>query len=227
MENRRQFFKKSLGFIAGAGILFSPIASFVQRVYGEAKRIILPKGTRRETLVQKNPKSLDTRNLEVTPLKDFETMGITDYEVDLAQWRLIVEGAVGEPLRLTYEEIKALPSMEKEVLLICPGFFAIHGRWKGIAMDRLLQKARMDKGVTHVIFSGPEGRYEKVDSFPIDEILTGKVFLAYGINGKSLPRKHGFPLRIVAEDHYGGEWVKYVYKVRVENKNSTSKRENS
>jgi DMSO/TMAO reductase YedYZ molybdopterin-dependent catalytic subunit len=154
----------------------------------------------------------------VTPLKDFETMGITDYEVDLAQWRLIVKGAVGEPLKLTYGEVKAFPPMGKEVLLICPGFFAYHGRWKGIAMERLLERAKVDKGATHVTFSGPEGKHEMVESFPIDEIRAGKIFLAYEVNGNPLPRKHGFPLRIVAEDHYGGEWVKYVYKVTVENK---------
>ena len=28
-----------------------------------------------------------------------------------------------------------------------------------------------------------------------------------------LPRKHGFPLRVVAEDHYGSVWIKYVHKV--------------
>jgi sulfoxide reductase catalytic subunit YedY len=41
----------------------------------------------------------------------------------------MVKGAIRAPLSLTYGEVKALPSMEKEILLICPGFFAIHGRW--------------------------------------------------------------------------------------------------
>ena len=48
------------------------------------------------------------------------------------------------------------------------------------------------------------------------DILSDKVFLAYEVNGKALPRKHGFPLRVVAEDHYGSEWVKYVDKITVE-----------
>ncbi|MCF8127740.1 MAG: molybdopterin-dependent oxidoreductase [Deltaproteobacteria bacterium] len=215
MENRRQFLKKSLGFMGGAGIFFLPLGAFVQRVYGKAKKVILPKGTKRNSLIQKNPKSLDTRNLEITPIEDFETMGITDYKVDLSKWRLIVEGAVKEPLEFTYEEINKLPSMEKEVLLICPGFFALHGRWKGIAMEHFLRKVKMEEGATHVTFYGPEGSYEKVELFPIDDIRKGKVFLAYGVNGKPLPQKHGFPLRIVAQDRYGGEWVKYVYKATV------------
>lgn len=56
--------------------------------------------------------------------------------------------------------------------------------------------------------------------------LASFVKRAYEVNGEPLPRKHGFPLRIVAEDRYGSEWVKYVYKVTVENKNLTSKKKN-
>ncbi len=66
-------------------------------------------------------------------------------------------------------------------------------------MGRLLEKAKVDKGVTHVTFSGPNGEYER--SFPIGDILSDKVFLAYGVNGQTLPKKHGFPLRVVAEDY--------------------------
>jgi len=46
--------------------------------------------------------------------------------------------------------------------------------------------------------------------------LADTVFLAYGVNGKTLPQKHGFPLRVVAEDTYGSDWVKYVYGLEVE-----------
>jgi sulfoxide reductase catalytic subunit YedY len=227
MEYRRQFIKKMLGFMAGAGVLFSPLSLFVRRVYGNAKRILLPRGTKMDSLIQKDPKSFDTRNLGVTPLKDFETMGITDYEVDLAKWRLLVEGAVQEPLRLTYEEVKSIPSMERKVLLICPGFFAYHGRWKGLAVERLLERAGMDEKATYVTLAGPEGEHEMVESYSINEIRTGKIFLAYEVNGRPLPRKHGFPLRVVAEDRYGLEWVKYVYKVTVEKKNATSRKAKS
>ncbi|MDY7036002.1 MAG: molybdopterin-dependent oxidoreductase [Thermodesulfobacteriota bacterium] len=227
MENRRQFFRKSLGIIAGIGIFFSPLALFIRNLCGEAKRIILPKGTKKGTLIQRDPKTLDTRNLELTPLKDFRTMGTTDYKTGLSKWRLIVEGSVKTPLKLKYEEVKALPSIEKNVLLICPGVFVNHGRWKGVDMQSLLQKAKIDKSATRVTFSGPEGELEKVDSFSIDEVRAGKIFLAYEVNGRPLPRQHGFPLRLVAEDHYGSVWVKYVHRVNVENKNLTSERGNS
>ena len=78
---------------------------------------------------------------------------------------------------------------------------------------KLLEIARVGPDVTHVSVSGPSGRYEKSERFPLEDILSDKVFLAYRVNGQTLPKKHGFPLRLVAEGYYGGDWVKYVSKV--------------
>jgi DMSO/TMAO reductase YedYZ molybdopterin-dependent catalytic subunit len=216
MNKRRQFLKISIGLLAGIGPLLSPLFSSVQWVYAKAKKIILPKGTRRESLINKNPATLDTRNLGITPLKDFGTMGISDLDVKSDEWRLEVAGRMKKKLALTYPEILAFPSIEKKILLICPGFFANHGRWKGISMKALLEKAGVERNVTHVVFAGPKGPYEKVQQFPIKDVLADKVFLAYGVNGEPLPRKHGFPLRVVGEDYYGFNWVKYVYKMTVQ-----------
>jgi DMSO/TMAO reductase YedYZ molybdopterin-dependent catalytic subunit len=216
MEGRREFIRTMSGFIASGFVVLSPFFSFVRSGYAKVRRIILPRDTKRESLTRKNPASLDTRNLPVTPLEDFGTMGEVNHETDLSSWRLGVKGHVEAPLDLTYSQILDLPSVERKVLLICPGFFANHGRWKGLDMGPLLEKAKVKPGAAHVIFSGPEGSGEKAERFSIEEIRANRVFLAYGINGKTLPRKHGFPLRVVAEDHYGGVWVKYVYNMQVE-----------
>jgi DMSO/TMAO reductase YedYZ molybdopterin-dependent catalytic subunit len=213
MNRRREFLRVSIGFLASMGLLLSPLFSAVQSAYAKAKKTILPKGTKRESLIYKNPRLLDTRNLETTALEDFGTMGMSDHEVNLNEWRLEVTGRLKTPLRLTYSEILASPSVEEKVLLICPGFFVNHGEWKGISMKTLLDRAGMENDVTHVTFSGPEGLYGKQESFPIEDVLQDKVFLAYGVNGEPLPRRHGFPLRVVAEGYHGDDWVKYVYKM--------------
>jgi sulfoxide reductase catalytic subunit YedY len=205
-----------MGFLANAYLLFGPFFSAVRWVYAAGEKIILPKGTKRESLISRDPKSLDTRNLETTPLSDFGTMGISDIEVNLSTWRLDVGGHVKKPLQLAYSEVLALPGIEKNVLLICPGFFANHGRWKGVSMKDLLEIAVVESDARGVTFSGPKGPYEKVERFPIEDVLANKVFLAYGVNGEALPKRHGFPLRVVAEGHYGSDWVKYVYKMTLE-----------
>ena len=216
MQKRRQFLLTAFGFLTGLGIWLSPVSKALRLVYGKTKKIILPKDANRAELIMKNPADLDTRNLEITPLKDFMTMGETDYGINLNEWRLEVTGRVETPLTLTDQEIKALPSIERNVLLICPGFFANHGRWKGFSLGQLLEKAGREKGATQVAISGPKiGNYEKMDEFPLEDVLSNKVFLAYGVNGQILPKKHGFPLRIVAEGYYGSNWVKYVSKVTV------------
>lgn len=204
-----------LKFTAGIGLLFSPLLSWIRVVQAKIQKIILPKDVPREDLAYKNPAKLDTRNLDVTPLEDFQTMGITDHQTDLNTWRLEVTGDVEKPVRLSYSEILALPAIERDVLMICPGVFANHGRWKGISMDALFQKVKVKDGGTLVAFGGPEGKYEKVEQFYLKDVITNKVFLAYEVNGKALPRKHGSPLRVVAEEHYGFNWVKYVYKITV------------
>ncbi len=213
MNYRRRFIKLILSGIAGLGLLFSPLTAGIRLALAKTKKIILPKGTRMENLIGKDPADLDTRNLDLTPLEEFETMGLVDHRVNLNQWRLEIDGLVQHPIKLDYSQVIEIESLKRDVLLICPGVFAYHARWQGISVANLLEMARINPDATHVIFSGPKGTREKSERFLIEDILSEKVFLAYGVNDQVLPRKHGFPLRVVAEGYYGGEWLKYVYKI--------------
>jgi DMSO/TMAO reductase YedYZ molybdopterin-dependent catalytic subunit len=213
MKTRRQFIELTMKFLTGLGLLLSSVGSGLSKAYAQTKRILLPKGTDLSTLINKNPADLDTSNLELLPLQKFQTMGLTDYAVDLKTWRLEIGGNVAIPHKLSYAQIRELPSIERNVLLICPGVFSNYGSWKGISLMTVLNLAQMKPDTTHITAYGPPGTYEKEESFPITDIRSDKVFLAYDVNGEALPQKHGFPLRIVAQDHYGAEWVKYVYKV--------------
>lgn len=216
VASRRRFLKIAIGMLSGAGLLFQPLLRGVLLVCAGAERIILPRGTQPGSLKDKNPAELDTRNLEIMPLDGFQTMGLTDHQTPLHRWRLRLTGHVERPIDLSYAQIQQLPSVERNVLLICPGFFANHGRWKGITMEALLRRAGMKEGVTQVTFYGPEGPYEKLQTFPIRDVLSDKVFLAYEVNGTPLPLRHGYPLRLVAEGYFGFDWIKYVYKVNLD-----------
>jgi DMSO/TMAO reductase YedYZ molybdopterin-dependent catalytic subunit len=213
MKKRRQFIRLMMGFFAGLGFYLSPLAAGVRWVWANAKKVVLPKGTRMRTLIGQNPANLDTQNLDLTPLDEFETMGLDDHPINLNEWQLEITGRVQRPVKLTYPQLTEIPPVKRDVLLICPGFFAYHARWEGVSAAKLLEMAGAGPDVTHVSFSGPSGRYEKSEKFPLEDILSNKVFLAYRVNGQALPQKHGFPLRLVAEGYYGGDWVKYVDKV--------------
>lgn len=215
-QTRRKFIGGILLAFGGLVLLVEPLVSFWSRAWGKLTRKVLSRGTPRKDLINDNPANVDAGNLEITPLKDFETMGLSDHPVDITRWTLKVDGQVKTPLRLSYSQVRAFPSLERKVLMICPGVFVNQGLWKGVSIRTLLQMAQVKPGVTHVSINGPEGPYTKTEQFPIKDILSDKVFLAYQVNGSDLPQKHGFPLRLVAEDSYGASWVKYVDTVMVE-----------
>jgi sulfoxide reductase catalytic subunit YedY len=197
----------------GAGLLSCPWWPVARHAFGRTHKTVIPRGTLPEVLRSKNPKDLDTSELDITPLKDFGTMGLDDHEVDPEKWSLRIEGEVSKPMNLTYKELLEFPVLEKAVLLICPGIFVNNGMWKGFSVTHLLRLAGAHSTVNFVTFRGPQGPYAKVARAPLEEIAADKIFLAYQVNGVPLPRKHGFPLRLVAEGYYGYDWVKYVDSV--------------
>ncbi len=214
--NRRTFLSRLAFLSIFQAIALSPLSAFFSSASSKIKKIILPHGTKRQDLIDKDPARLDPRNLDITPLREFGTMGLSDYRITLKHWQLRVEGHVDKPLALSYERITFLPAMEKKVLLICPGVFANYGVWKGVSIKSLLKEAGASKKVTHVTISGPESRFNKTERFSIQDVLDDKLFLAYAVNGVMLPQKHGYPLRLVAEGQYGFRWVKYVDRIRAE-----------
>lgn len=216
VKDRRDFIKSISKWVCGLGLVFCSSGVFRRESRAESERSIFPKNVDYSDLRNQNPKDVDVNNLKTTSLNDFGTMGLEDYSPKMGDWRFLVDGHVERDLRITYEDLLTLDSIERSVLLICPGFFANYGIWKGVSVKTLFKLASPKERVTHVTFRGPEGNNEKVTRVPIDEALADKVFIAYQVNGKELPQKHGFPLRLVAEGYYGYDWVKYVYKMTVD-----------
>jgi DMSO/TMAO reductase YedYZ molybdopterin-dependent catalytic subunit len=190
-----------------SSLVFNPLSI----CWAKAKQL-LPKGFPKSQLLIMNPAEIDNRNLEIDPLNQFGTMGPTDVAIDLKAYRLKVTGKVGRPLSLSYDQILKYPSLTEVVLLICPGFFSVNGRWTGVHLKDLMQKAQIKKEAQYVNINGSHERSVRI---PLKMIQEKRIFLAYRVNGVTLPRKHGFPLRLVYEDAYGYNWVKYVDEVVV------------
>jgi sulfoxide reductase catalytic subunit YedY len=179
--------------------------------WAKAKQI-LPKGFPKNKLLNMNPAEIDNRNLEVDPINQFGTMGPTDIVIDSKTYQLKVSGKLGRPLSLSYDQILKYPSLTETVLLICPGFFSNNGRWTGVNLKNLLQGAQIRKEAQYIDVVGEDQKRTRISLKELDQ---KKIFLAYRVNGEILPRKHGFPLRLVYEDAYGSEWVKYVKEIVV------------
>ncbi len=215
MQTRRRALKYLLSLGIGSLIIAGKANLFLRMAYAEVKRRIIEKGTPLSKLMHANPARLDTSRLETTPMENFDVMGETSRQVDIELWRLSVVGSVDIPLELRYGDLIKRPIIERNVLLVCPGFFAYNGFWKGFSVAALLQEAGLASTASHVKFTGSGGFRKKSKRFKIEEVLSDKIFIAYGVNGQDIPQRHGFPMRLVAEDHRGHRWIKYINRIEV------------
>lgn len=216
MTTRRRIIQRFLALLALALATGGQIIGGVRVVLASVKKRIVEPGTPMDRLQHEDPARLDTSRLQTTPISEFDVMGETAFSVDLSQWRLAIDGAVKHPAAITYDELIKRPVLERNALLICPGFFAYNGLWKGCSVADLLAELGLDPRATHVKFSGSAGFQRKKRRYEIAEVLSDQIFIAYGVNGQPLPQRHGYPVRLVAEGHKGRKWVKYVNRITVE-----------
>ena len=163
------------------------------------------------SIIQTHPSQVDNTLLPITPIEDLNRTG-RPVEVDIDEYRLVIDGLVEQPLSLTYQELLSRPQVSEVVLLICPGFFWDNAQWTGTPLAPLLEEAGLREGAKKVRFHALDG-YQR--SLSLEEALAGGVFLAYQVNGEALPLEHGFPLRLVARHQYGGKWVKWLERIEV------------
>jgi len=170
--------------------------------------------TEAETTSEPTPiyPSSTNSSLQLTPV---ENMGITGraQDVDIAEYRLTVGGLVEKPLSLTYRDVLDYPSVTEIGIIDCPGFFVDFGEWTGVPVAALLAEAVVKPGATQLIFHALDGYKQTLSLEHVDEY---GLFLAYEVNGHTLPREHGYPLRLVDSGSTGATWVKWVENIEVE-----------
>ena len=161
-------------------------------------------------------------------------------DLDAADWRLSVEGdAVAEPLTLTYDDVLSLPGRVLTAYLECAGnhraMFGLlkgreasgtqwmtgavgNGEWLGAALRDVLTLAGIRDNAASVMLVGldaesPEEGFRYV--LPVEKAMRPDTLLAYALNGETLPRDHGYPLRALAPGWVGSANVKWLGRVVV------------
>jgi hypothetical protein len=129
--------------------------------------------------------------------------------IDVHTWRLTLDGAVKVPGEFFYHELVSAGD-EVEATLDCTGGFYCTQRWRGIRVGRLLDQVALDRDARYVSFvSVTSYRW----SLPLEEARN--TVLATHAGEEPLFHEHGFPLRLVATDRRGFEWVKWITRVEV------------
>lgn len=98
--------------------------------------------------------------------------------------------------------------------------------WTGVKLRDVLAHAGVnvqnpDEEIKHAQFVGAEAYGA---SIPIDKAVDrhGDVMLVFAMNGKPLPRDHGFPLRVLVPGHVAARSVKWLNKIIMSDEESSS-----
>jgi DMSO/TMAO reductase YedYZ molybdopterin-dependent catalytic subunit len=136
-----------------------------------------------------------------------------------ADWRLDVGGLVERPMRLSLEDIRALPPRTQITRHDCVEGWSCIGKWKGARLSSLLDRVGVRPDARYVMFfcadpmdiSGAK-YYESTD---LEDAYHPQTILAYEMNDQPLPIPYGAPLRLRNERQLGYKMAKYIMRIEL------------
>ncbi|HEY7207976.1 MAG TPA: molybdopterin-dependent oxidoreductase [Gaiellaceae bacterium] len=133
-------------------------------------------------------------------------------KVDLASWRLRVDGLVERPLELRYGDLATLPRTRQVNDFHCvTGWSVDDVHWGGVRLTDLLTIVRPTPQARAIGFYSFDGAYS--DSLTLPQARHRDVLLADHMDGEPLTRGHGAPLRLVIPRMYGYKGVKWIERI--------------
>jgi DMSO/TMAO reductase YedYZ molybdopterin-dependent catalytic subunit len=128
--------------------------------------------------------------------------------IDLATWELEVRGEVSQPLRLSWEELTALPTVEVTQDIHCVT------RWSrfdvtfgGVAWSTIEERIAPRPAARFAIAQAEHGFTANV---PIDSLRLEGAMLATHADGEPLTLEHGWPVRLIVPGKYFWKSAKWL-----------------
>jgi DMSO/TMAO reductase YedYZ molybdopterin-dependent catalytic subunit len=156
---------------------------------------------------------------EITPTDLFYRVDINPIPptVDVNSWQLEVKGLVSQTLTITYEELKAMPSIQQIATLECVSNkigndLISTAIWNGIRLKDLLEKSKVKPDAKYIVFRCADG-YDV--GIPLERGFQEGSILAYGMNGEALTTKHGYPVRAIIPGLYGMMNPKWITEIEL------------
>jgi DMSO/TMAO reductase YedYZ molybdopterin-dependent catalytic subunit len=154
---------------------------------------------------------------EVTPNDSFYVVSknLDDPAVNPSTWSLTVDGLVDAPLTLSSNELMARAAADEFVTLECVsnpvgGNLIGNARWSGVSLAGLIDEAQPKPAATWVILACADGYTVGV---PLVRARSLTSMLALNMNGERLPRRHGFPARVLVPGLYGMFHAKWLTRI--------------
>jgi DMSO/TMAO reductase YedYZ molybdopterin-dependent catalytic subunit len=132
-------------------------------------------------------------------------------DVSKADWKMIVDGLVENPVTLNYEQFLALPQSEFVSDIHCVTKWSrFDNLWNGVAARDLIALVRPKAEARHVVFHALDGYTTNVslEAFAAEDALVAHMWEGYPIT-----RQHGGPVRVIIPRYYfwkSAKWVKRI-----------------
>jgi len=129
-------------------------------------------------------------------------------DTDLATWDFKVTGEVEEPLTLSWDELKELPSIEVTTDIHCVTRWSrFDTSFRGVHWSELAKLVR-PKPSAHYVLAHAEHDFSS--NVPLAAIEDEHALLAYEADGEPLTAEHGWPLRLVVPGRYFWKSAKWL-----------------
>jgi DMSO/TMAO reductase YedYZ molybdopterin-dependent catalytic subunit len=162
---------------------------------------------------QRGPKLTDEEKKRVPPGQSVtEKWPVLHYgavpRVDLAKWDFKVYGLLEEPVRWTYEEIRALPTVQVTCDIHCVTRWSkLDNVFEGVSLRELAKRFTLKPEAKFVLAHCEQGF---TANLPVEALFDEDVLLAWKHNGEDLAPEHGWPLRLVVPRRYFWKSAKWI-----------------
>jgi DMSO/TMAO reductase YedYZ molybdopterin-dependent catalytic subunit len=135
-------------------------------------------------------------------------------KLDAAAYKLELSGLIGQKTPWTVEKLRTLPQVTQTTRHVCVEGWSQIGKWNGPTLRSFLEAVDADLHAKYVAFECADGYYESID---MPSALHPQTLLALGLNGQTLPQRHGFPFKIKIPTKLGFKNPKFVTAIYVTN----------
>jgi DMSO/TMAO reductase YedYZ molybdopterin-dependent catalytic subunit len=132
---------------------------------------------------------------------------------DLATWDFTVFGEVEREVKLSWDELMALPQRDVTLDIHCVTRWSkLDTTWTGVPVKEVLDRAGLKPSGTHLMAYSDGGYTTNV---PLDAVLDDDALLAHTYEGEPLEEDHGAPLRLIVPKRYFWKSAKFLRKLEV------------
>jgi DMSO/TMAO reductase YedYZ molybdopterin-dependent catalytic subunit len=130
------------------------------------------------------------------------------------EWRLAVEGRVGQPRLFSLEDLRHLRARTQITRHTCEEGWSAIAQWTGVPLRDVLEAVGILPDARFVQFYTYDWYSDGIDML---DALHPQTILAYGMNGRDVPIGHGAPVRLRVETQLGYKSMKFLRRIVVTN----------